>query len=278
MHPLHLLYASLALIGLSSVPPASASSAPPKQAGRPSPKRVDSPLTASQKRLQGDLFAEFDRMKTPEEVPARLPRLEAILKRGAPVNTSLDGMYPLMVAALDERLTALLLKYGARPNVRDKDGMTPLHMAAMLGEPGTVRRLLKAGAAPESRDKDGDSPLFSAVMNDKAANLKALIEGGAHVDTRRRDGSTPLIMAAALHKADSVETLLERGANPNARDKDGMTALQATTMLPFLAKVAALDDKRDLTPEEQADLANYRRIVGLLKSAGATEGTTGGKP
>jgi len=44
----------------------------------------------------------------------------------------------------------VLLDHGADPNVRDKFGMTPLHVAAMRGNMDLVRRLVEVGATTEA--------------------------------------------------------------------------------------------------------------------------------
>jgi len=52
-----------------------------------------------------------------------------------------------------------LLKKGANPNVRDEDGYTPLHNAALWGHVDVVRLLLEHGADPSIRNRGGKTPL-----------------------------------------------------------------------------------------------------------------------
>ena len=48
-----------------------------------------------------------------------------------------------------------LLEAGAKPNIQDNDGKTPLHWAARCGSTSIINLLLKAGAKPDIQDNDG---------------------------------------------------------------------------------------------------------------------------
>jgi ankyrin repeat protein len=83
--------------------------------------------------------------------------------------------YPELVrraanAALAEALkrgnseaAALLLSYGARPDVRDSYRRTPLHLAAQNCLEEVFELLLKRGADPRARDRYGKTPLDYAA-------------------------------------------------------------------------------------------------------------------
>ena len=61
-------------------------------------------------------------------------------------------------------MVQVLLAAGAELEVRDKDGVTPLHRAAARHESSAVVQvLLAAGAELEVRDKDGNTPLHWAA-------------------------------------------------------------------------------------------------------------------
>jgi ankyrin repeat protein len=70
-----------------------------------------------------------------------------LIKKGADVNrTYYQGYSPLHQAASmgDSYVTNLLLRHGARQDVREEDhGMTPLFLAVQSGDVDTVRCLLR---------------------------------------------------------------------------------------------------------------------------------------
>ena len=66
-------------------------------------------------------------------------------------------------------MAEVLLEHGADPNIRDKFGMTPLHVAAMRGNIGLVRRLIELGATPEALDCLVKTPADVAEDNEHKA-------------------------------------------------------------------------------------------------------------
>jgi ankyrin repeat protein len=61
------------------------------------------------------------------------------------------------------RVLDFLLKAGAAVEHGDRDGVTPLHLAAKYGLLFLVRKLLKAGASPTARDKELNTPFHYAA-------------------------------------------------------------------------------------------------------------------
>ena len=59
-----------------------------------------------------------------------------------------------------------LIKYGANIKERDKDGMTPLMLAARDNQnPEAIETLIKHGADAKTKDKDGRTALDYAKEN-----------------------------------------------------------------------------------------------------------------
>ena len=139
-------------------------------------------------------------------------------------------------------MARLLVASGADPDVRDVDGLTPLHKAAMsgimravaTGVQGTAaeRRartivaevLIAAGADVNAKTQGGQTPLHFATLGN-AAVVEALIAANARVDERDHKGLTPLHGAAGFFQLAAIRALLGAGANAGAVDDAGATPL-----------------------------------------------------
>jgi len=77
-----------------------------------------------------------------------------------------DGRTVLFYAAAigaTDLITQLLVLRKANPNQRCARGLTPMHSAAAHGEPEALRLLLAYGARPELRDNNGATPIEHAL-------------------------------------------------------------------------------------------------------------------
>jgi hypothetical protein len=82
---------------------------------------------------------------------------------------------------------------------------------------GTVRSLLDAGARPDVADENGLTPLHNAAgtwWDESVASL--LLDAGADVNAMASRGTTPLGTAVGTRNAEAVAFLLRRGALPRA--------------------------------------------------------------
>jgi ankyrin repeat protein len=102
----------------------------------------------------------------------------------------------------DARVLEAMLACGFEPDARDRDGVTPLHRAAMGGHPDAVRALLAAGA-----DVNAVDGMFSATP------LVWAVEGRGHA----APGADHVGAARVLIAAGSP---LEWQAPPNAPDQE----------------------------------------------------------
>jgi hypothetical protein len=136
-----------------------------------------------------------------------------------------DGVGPLFLATLggDPETMELLLNHGAEVDLPNVFQMTPLMIAAGMRATG------RAGGG-------GDATRSIRMINlllDHGANINAQVLGScnhsgtimAYVAGRDQEGKTALMSAAESGNLQVVQHLLERGANPMIQDGNGKTAL-----------------------------------------------------
>lgn len=121
----------------------------------------------------------------------------------------------------------LLHEHGASLTASDKEGDTPLHLAAMVGHIGAFRFLMSHFPEPDLANAGGESPLHLAAMSGSVEIINLLLEKHAEIDSRNSKGVTPLMLAIAAKHEDACLRLLEAGADINAAGVDGKTALAA---------------------------------------------------
>ncbi|XP_046548549.1 uncharacterized protein LOC124258520 isoform X2 [Haliotis rubra] len=118
-----------------------------------------------------------------------------------------------------------LIEKGANVNAKDKNGVTPLHVAVQHAKHETVEYLIEKGTNVNAKDKNGVKPLHVAVQHAKHETVEYLIEKGAIGDAKYMKPVTPLHVAVQHAKHETVEYLIEKGARVNAEDRKGVTPL-----------------------------------------------------
>lgn len=116
-------------------------------------------------------------------------------------------------------------------NARDiASGETALHIVTARRDAVWIRFLTQNGANPNVRDKEGNSPLSIAVGLGFVEGAEDLIKAGARIDETNSTGETPLISAILRRDTRMVEMLLENGANPDRTDNTGRSAREYAAM------------------------------------------------
>ena len=104
-----------------------------------------------------------------------------------------------------------LFKYGAKVNIADTEGYTPLHYAAMANKPQSVKMLLESGGAnPTMRNElTGWVPLHQAASAGHIDCVTALLESQAPTRPRTGNNETPADLARAGGHPE-ISTLLDK--------------------------------------------------------------------
>ncbi|MFS0772883.1 ankyrin repeat domain-containing protein [Sphingomonas sp. 1P08PE] len=104
-------------------------------------------------------------------------------------------------------------------NTREaSSGEGALHIVVKRGDEKYVRYLLQKGADPNLRDRQGNTPLLLAVQQGQRDILPTLIAGKANPNLGNQSGVTPLILAVQSRSIDMVRVLLAAKADPDQKD------------------------------------------------------------
>lgn len=129
------------------------------------------------------------------------------------------------VKSQDKGAVAALLNGRVDVNVPLPDGATALHWAAYWNDMDTADRLIRAGAKVDVMNRYGVTPLVLASTNGSAAMAEKLVRAGADPNGSPK-GEPVLMTASRAGDVETVKVLLAHEANPNARETErGHTAL-----------------------------------------------------
>ncbi len=155
--------------------------------------------------------------------------------------------------------------------------LSPLHRAALEGDPVAVTSLLADGASANAVNAKHSTPLHLAALHGRAEAAAALLDGGADANAENADGNTPLHAAAASGHAELVELMVRRGAAVSAAASDGQQPLHLSAWRGHAAAAAALIEggaSVDAATEggtalHLASAAGHAAVVALLLERGA---------
>ena len=100
----------------------------------------------------------------------------------------------------------------------ESNGETALHIVTRERDAVWMRFLLARGAKADMRDKLGNTPLMLAAQIGFLEGAQLLISNRASVDLANSAGETPLIRAVQNRDGAIVQLLMTNGANPNKAD------------------------------------------------------------
>eukprot|EP00435_Cladocopium_sp_Y103_P044458 s1550_g12.t1 len=121
--------------------------------------------------------------------------------------------------------TKLLLDKGARVDVEDGDGWTPLATATNEGFLATAQLLLANFADVDHRAFNGQTALMRASRRGSLKTCEWLLANGASLDKKDIYGNSALLLAAQEGHLQVVDLLLSKGMSIEETDQNGWTAL-----------------------------------------------------
>ena len=206
-----------------------------------------------------------------------------LLKSGANPNTAIaTGETPLMTCAKTGNADAvrMLIEYGAAVNVKEpSQNQTALMWAAAERHPDMVKALIESHADLQAHTKQGFTPLHFAARVGDLESVKLLLAAGVDVNLQTQSsepegprsgggsGYTPLLVAGMRAQVETALYLLDHGADPNI-SASGMTPLHwaSTSWEGFASNpVYGFQDPMSGIPDRQSKL----RLVKALLAHGA---------
>ena len=198
-------------------------------------------------------------------------------------------------------LRTLLAEFNADPNIRNRNGNSPLMLVIKVTGPiftrgEHLRLLLDHGADPNAVDNEESTPLTQAILlhsdekSEGVNTISLLLEYGADPDLRDGEGDTPLLSAVKVgsHTSDEIEVLLEGGADPCLADRNGKLPVEIASTGSIQGMLIEAGGARDpdtgvclrsahaAAEQEKALNIDRGRIQSCLKTEGFDPGPADG--
>lgn len=117
-------------------------------------------------------------------------------------NNNETPLFIVIQSSCNKKIIELLLQSGAKVNLKNPEGKTPLHFMVTRNNPCCVKLLLKYKAELNVQDNYGMTPLHEAVFYNQSRSVKILLENGADANIRNKEGKTPLGLALGMFERD----------------------------------------------------------------------------
>jgi ankyrin repeat protein len=107
----------------------------------------------------------------------------------------------------------------------DKDGLAPIHLAAMADGVETLKSMVELEVNLNVRSNRNETALHFAISKQRLMNVEYLLHRGVNVNAINTDFETPLMVASRLNALSAAQLLLKQGADKTMQDKSGNYAI-----------------------------------------------------
>jgi hypothetical protein len=191
------------------------------------------------------------------------PGLGSSVVPGA-TDPSRNGLHANAAACDVSGAKAAIKAAPAAVDAADRDGMTPLALAARAGCLPVVSALVAAGAQPDAvEERSGWTPLHHAAAQRHAAVVDYLLAHGAHQERKTRAGQTPLGLALVTAPRYYAPT------GPGDRHMTEMVLLSGKARRPIGAATPAVAMKSPAKKKAPAKKPAVKKPVAKKKAAAA---------
>src|SRR5437868_7717688 len=131
----------------------------------------------------------------------------------------------ILVRGRDAAWLGYMLGHGARPDTTDREGNTPLILAAQVGWLDGADVLLGRRANPNLGNSRGETPLIFAVQRRDMPMVRLLLQNRANPNqTDHVSGNSPIDYARQDSRATAILRILEGTRQPSAPQIAGPSA------------------------------------------------------
>ncbi|XP_014057067.1 B-cell lymphoma 3 protein homolog isoform X1 [Salmo salar] len=189
---------------------------------------------------------------------------------------------PLHLAVITHQaqLVGALLHAGADPGALDRNGQTAVHLCCEHGQQACLSVVLSHPSiltCLEVRNYEGLTPLHLAVQGGHKELVRMLLDAGADINAMQdiKSGHSPLIHAVENHNMGMVHFLIENDCNVNVQSYSGNTALHSACgrgqvdTARLLLKNRADSSVKNYHNDTPAMVAKNKKVIDVLRGKGS---------